>query len=459
MFTIDELIQATDGQLVQGPEGGEAKSVCIDSRVIKKGQVFVAIKGDVFDGHDFVGDVVARGIRILVLHKPVLIRNSQVSVILVKDTIRALGHLARFHRLRFNIPVIALTGSTGKTTTKEMIAAVLNKKYRVLKNSGTQNNHIGVPLTLLKLKPSHQVVILECGTNQPGDIPWLADVIRPTVEVFTNIGESHLEKLRTIEGVLKEKWSLVSFIKTKSSVIINADDPLLSTKAQGFRRARVLTYGIKCRCRYRANNVRMGKGHQLCFTVEGQNIEIHTYGRHHVYNALAAFACGRLLSVPAKHMAVALKHFEFPPGRGQIVKLGSGWLINDSYNANPVSMRCAVQTLQELPTKGKRIMVSADMLELGSKTKELHRAIGKTVARSGIDVLVTVGALSRHMAAQARRYSKHIRTIACSDIESAQKQMARVFHNGDTVLVKGSRRMATERIVDFLLMPPKATNE
>lgn len=459
MFTLDELIEATDGQLVQGPEGGRAKSVCIDSRIITKGQAFVAIKGEVFDGHDFLRDVVAKGIRILVVHKPVLVANNQVSIILVKDTIRALGQLACFHRLRFSIPVIALTGSAGKTTTKEMIAAVLSRKYRVLKNNGTQNNHIGVPLTLLKLKPSHQVAILECATNRPGDIPWLASVSRPNVTVFTNIGESHLERLRTTERVLKEKWSLVSCIKSGGCIIINADDPLLSSKVQALRRRRVIMYGIQRRCRYRAHDIHIEKGRHLLFTIEGQRFELKTCGRHQVYNALAAFACGRLLSVPAKDMAAALQHFVFPAGRGQIVRLGSGWLINDSYNANPVSMRCAVQTLQALPTMGKRIMVSADMLELGSKAKELHRSIGRVVARSGIDVLITVGALSRHMAAQARRYGQHIRTMACTDIESAQKQMARVFHNGDSVLVKGSRRMATERIVDFLLMPPKMNNE
>ena len=166
------------------------------------------------------------------MHKPVAVSNPKISVISIKDTTRALGDIARFHRLRFKIPVIALTGSAGKTTTKEMIAAVLSRKYKVLKNEGTQNNHIGVPLTLLKLKPDHRIVVLECGTNQPGDIVWLADVARPQVAVITNIGESHLEKLKTTSGVLKEKWTLTSFMGPKILVIINADDPLLSAQIQ-----------------------------------------------------------------------------------------------------------------------------------------------------------------------------------------------------------------------------------
>ncbi len=173
-----------------------------------------------------------------------------------------------------------------------------------------------------------------------------------------------------------------------------------------------------------------------------------------MYNALIAYACGILMSVPVNVIVSALKNFEFPKGRGQIVKLGKGWLINDSYNANPVSMRCAVETLQTLKVQGQRIMVAADMMELGIKAKELHSQVGKIIARAGIDILITVGALSRHMAAAARANNKNMRVFACADIESAQKHLAKVLNNGDAVLVKGSRRMAMERVVEFLLVSP-----
>ena len=228
------------------------RSVCIDSRIVKKGELFIAVKGDVFDGHDFIDGVIAKGVRVLIVHKSIEVKDPKVSVIRVKDTIRALGDIARFHRLRFKIPVIALTGSAGKTTTKEMIAAVLGGKYKVLKNEGTQNNHIGVPLTLLKLKPAHTIVVLECGTNQPGDIRWLADVARPNVAVFTNIGESHLEKLKTISGVLKEKWELTSFMGSKDTVIINADDPLLSRQSRKKHKFKIMTYAIKVKANWTA---------------------------------------------------------------------------------------------------------------------------------------------------------------------------------------------------------------
>ncbi|MBF0490249.1 MAG: UDP-N-acetylmuramoyl-tripeptide--D-alanyl-D-alanine ligase [Candidatus Omnitrophica bacterium] len=464
MFTITEIAQATEGKLIHGEDRLSVSSVSIDSRQVAKGELFVAVKGDIFDGHDFIADVVARGVRVLVVHKPIKISDPKVSVIMVKNTTLALGDLARFHRLRFKIPVIALTGSAGKTTTKEMIAVVLSKKYRVLKNEGTQNNHIGVPLTLLKLKPTHQVVVLECGTNQPGDIPWLADVARPDVAVFTNIGESHLEKLKTPKGVLKEKWTLTNWMKKQGTVIINTDDAFLGPQAKTCKNVRVISYGMKNLCRIQAKNVRVEMGHHLVFSINGNQqggsstrettFELNTCGINNMYNALAAYACGDLLAVPVKDMIVALKNFEFPKGRGQILKLGKGWLINDSYNANPVSMRSAIQTLKELESLGKKILVVADMLELGTKTKELHAQVGRVIAQSGIDVLITVGALSRHLAAQARAHNKNMKVFACADIDSAQKNLAKILANGDAVLVKGSRRMAMERVVEFLLKSP-----
>ena len=376
-----EIIEATKGRLVQGPAKAHVRSVCIDSRIVKKGELFIAVKGDVFDGHDFIDGVMAKGVRVLIVHKAVEVKDPKVSVIRVKDTIRALGDIARFHRLRFKIPVIAVTGSAGKTTTKEMIAAVLGRKYKVLKNEGTQNNHIGVPLTLLKLKSVHRMVVLECGTNQPGDIVWLADVARPSVAVFTNIGESHLEKLKTTRGVFKEKWTLTSFMGAKDTVIINADDKLLSRQARKKNIFKIMTYGIKAKADCRASGIHIHSGRYLNFHVGQKTIELNSCGVNNVYNALAAVGCGVFFKVPVKDIAQALKSFEFPQGRGQIVRLGKGWMINDTYNANPVSMRSALQTLQTIETKQKRIFVAADMLELGKQSKALHQAMGAALPR------------------------------------------------------------------------------
>jgi len=462
MFTIAEIIEATQGTLVQGPGKGQVRSVSIDSRIAQKGELFIALKGDVFDGHDFIDGVIAKGVRVLIVHRSIELKDTRVSVIRVVDSTRALGNIARFHRLRFNIPVIALTGSAGKTTTKEMIAVVLSRKYKVLKNEGTQNNHIGVPLTLLKLKAADQMVVLECGTNQPGDIVWLADIARPNVVIFTNIGESHLEKLKTIKGVLKEKWKLTSFMGERDTVIINSDNALLSRQGSQKNIFKIITYGIKAKARWQGTEIHIHSGRYLNFRVMGRTMELNSCGVNNVYNALAAVGCGVFFKVPFKDIIPALRSFEFSQGRGQIVRLGKGWLINDTYNANPVSMRSALQTLQVIETNGQRIMVAADMLELGSQSKILHQAIGRAIGASDINVLITVGRLAGFMAAgvkkaRPKRHFKKMQVFACADVESAQKCLSKVFHNGDAVLIKGSRRMRMEQMTEFLLAAPKGT--
>lgn len=459
MFTVKQILEATGGRLIQGDPKAKVKGISIDSRKVKAGELFVAVKGDVFDGHDFIDDVIKQKVTTLIIHRPLKIKDLSVNAILVDDTTRALGHLARYHRLRFKCPVIALTGSAGKTTTKEMIAAVLARKYRVLKSEGTQNNHIGVPLTLLKLTKAHQAAVIECGTNQPGDIPWLVQIVVPDVAVFTNIGESHLERLKSLQGVLKEKWMLTSLISPSGAVIVNADDPLLSAQAKKFKKAPVSTYGIARKASFKAEQIRVKEGNRISFNVlpAKQTIELGTCGIDHVFNALAAYSVGAWMGVAKKDIALALKAFSFPKGRGQILRLGRGWLVNDSYNSNPVSMRSAIATLEKIETKGQRVMIAADMLELGRLSKSMHRQIGETVALSKIDVLITVGDRARDMALAAGAKRRSLKVIVCKDAEAAQAQVAREVRNGDAVLIKGSRRMAMEKIVDFLLMAPGAS--
>jgi UDP-N-acetylmuramoyl-tripeptide--D-alanyl-D-alanine ligase len=457
MFKVTEILEATKGILMQGPVNLRVGSVCIDSRTVKKGEVFIAVKGDVFDGHDFIDSVIAKGVRVLVVHRPIKVKDPGISVILVPNTTRALGDIARFHRSRFKIPVIALTGSAGKTTTKEMIAAVLSRKYKVLKNEGTQNNHIGVPLTLLKLRPAHRIAVLECGTNQPGDIVWLADVARPNLAIFTNIGESHLEKLRSVGGVFKEKWALTSFMGAKDTVMVNADDEFLARQYRRKNIFKVMAFGVKAGAPWKASHIHIRSGRFLDFQARGKTFELNSCGVNNAYNALSAVCCGVFYKVPLNSIARALRSFEFSQGRGQIVRLGKGWLINDTYNANPVSMRSALQTLQAIETQGQRIFVAADMLELGTRSRALHQALGRAIGASKTGVLITVGRLAGLMAKEAKRRNKKMQVFACTDVESAQKCLAKVFHNGDAVLIKGSRRMRMEQVAEFLLSSPKGS--
>ncbi|MBI3314422.1 MAG: UDP-N-acetylmuramoyl-tripeptide--D-alanyl-D-alanine ligase [Candidatus Omnitrophica bacterium] len=451
MFTIREIIEATGGRLTQGPAHANVRGVSIDSRTVRKGDLFIAIQGDTFDGHDFVRDVVGKGIRVVLVAKPVAVRNKNGTVIRVVDTVRALGHLAHFHRMRFKIPVLAITGSAGKTTTKEMIAAVLRRKYTVLKNEGTQNNHIGVPMTLLKLKKSHQAAVLECATNQPGDIPWLAQVVRPDIAVLTNIGVSHLERLKDTNGVLREKWQMTSFMPRRAKVVLNTDDPLLAKVAAREKKLNVITYAIHSKARFQAKDIGVVRGCRLRLILEGKTIELRSCGRNNAYNALAAFACGRLLGV-APHAAVkALSAFCFPKGRQEFIRLGKGWLINDSYNANPVSMDSAIETLSVLKGRGKKILVAADMLELGTKSAAYHRSAGKRTAQAGIDILITVGPLARNIARGAVAARPDMTVFSYDDAHDARAKLKEIWADGDAVLVKGSRRMKMETIVGSLL--------
>jgi len=437
--------------LTQGDARASVRGVSIDSRSVRKGDLFIAIKGDTFDGHDFVRGVVGKGIRVVIVAKPIAVKNKNAAVIRVADTVRALGHLARFHRMRFKIPVIAVTGSAGKTTTKEMIAAVLRRQYTVLKNEGTQNNHIGVPMTLLKLKESHQAAVLECATNQPGDIPWLAQMVRPDIAVFTNVGGSHLEGLKDTHGVLREKWQMTSFMPRRAKVVINADDPLLAAHCAREKKLNVITYAVGAKARFQAKDIGVVRGCRLRLVLEGKTIELRSCGRNNAYNALAAFACGRLLGVVPRAAAKALSAFCFPKGRQEFIRLGKGWLIDDSYNANPVSMAGAIETLSVLKGQGKKILVAADMLELGTKSAAYHRSAGKMAARSGVDVIITVGRLSRNMARGAVAARPDMPVFSYDDVHGAWTKLREILANGDAVLVKGSRRMKMEEIVRSLL--------
>lgn len=451
MFSIDEILKATQGKLLQGNPQGTVKGVSIDSRAIKTNDLFIAIKGEKHDAHDFIAKVVRQGVSVLLVHRPVKVNNRKVTVIQVKDTTRALGHLARFHRLRFDIPVVGITGSAGKTTTKEMIAAVLKKKYNVLANEGTQNNHIGVPLTLFKLRRAHKVAVIEMGTNQPGDIAWLAETACPTIAVLTNIGESHLEKLKTLEGVYREKMHLAKFVSSDGYVIFNKDDIYLTDVPGERLRGRVISYAVKTKADYSAVDVRVNASLGLNFKTGKKPYFLQTFSADMAYNALAAVSCARILDVSVKDIQNAFKGFRFQRGRQEILKKHGLMIINDSYNANPVSMRSAVATLDAFPAEGKRILICADMLELGWRSKELHQKVGECVAASKVDVLMTLGDQARWILEKAHQKNRRLVAVHFNELEALKNYLSVLCGKGDVVLVKGSRRMSMENVVDFLV--------
>lgn len=450
MLTVQQIIEATGGQLVMGCSNARVNGVSIDSRTVRKKDLFVAIKGERLDGHDFIGQVVRQGVRVLLVHKPVKVNLKNISVIRVKDTTRALGYLARYHRMRFDIPLVAITGSAGKTTTKEMIAAVLRKRYKVLANEGTQNNHIGVPLTLLKLRREHQAAVIETGTNQPGDIPWLAEIAHPTIAVMTNIGESHLEKLRTLGGVYREKIHLAKAVDKAGYVIVNNDDGYLRLVHQARLRARVVTFAVNSKADHRAKGLCIKPARGLFFYCHKKPFFLKTFSCDMAYNALAAIACGRILKVPVRDIQGALRDFRFAGGRQEIIEKKGLTVINDTYNANPVSMRSAIATLNDYPASGRRILICADMLELGKDSRILHQKVGECVAASNVDVLMTVGDQARWILETAHRLKPALVVFGFTKAPELEDYLQVLCQRGDAVLVKGSRRMKMEAAVEML---------
>jgi len=449
MLSVNDILKATNGKLLQGNREADVDGISTDSRALRRGEVFLAIRGGRFDGHRFVRQVEKKASAIIVERKIRI--KKDIPIILVRDTVQALGLIARAHRRQFQIPIIAITGSTGKTTTKEMIAAVLQKRFRVLKNIATQNNHIGVPLTLLKMNATHEVAVLEFGTNRPGDIRWLTTIAEPTVAVFTNIGESHLELLKTTAGVFREKFGLVRYAKALTTIVVNNDDPYLQRISREKGEKKVVTFSVNNRADYQAKSIEFKGLDEIRFRVGNAGLfKLKTTARHNIYNAIVAICCGRLFKVGYNDIKKVLSDFEAPKGRQVVLRTGKYWLIDDTYNANPVSVRSAIGTLDHLQTKGKRIFVCGDMLELGKQSQSLHRSIGRYAAETSLDILITFGKEAGAVAQGARDTGSKMAVHHCASVKATNNLLRRYCRAGDVILVKGSRGMKMERITDFI---------
>ena len=453
MFTVKDILISTGGTMLSGEEKDILVGVSTDTRRLKPGELFVAIKGDRFDGHNFILDAVSKGAGgALVQYGCITNSNFDmrgVSFISVPDSIKALGDIARFHKARFSIPLIGITGSNGKTTTKEMTSAILARKLNVLKNFGTENNHIGVPLTLMRLKPEHKLIVLEMGANHLGEIRRLSEIAMPTMAVITNIGPSHLDHLKDLETVLKAKSEILESLSGEGAqVVINGDDETLSGLKTDLK---VVSFGLNKEFDFYADKVNL-EPDGINFRLNGKwDIEIGLVGRHNIYNALAAIAASWGFGVSIEDVKDALKEFRVPNMRMEVKRLRDIRIINDTYNSNPLSMRQAIESLKDMTTKGRKILVAGDMLELGTLSGRFHHLVGRQAAESGIDLIVAVGKLAEHVAKGAQEAGMSDKKIKmCNLTKEACAAVLQLIKKGDTILVKGSRAMKMEQIVTEL---------
>lgn len=452
MFNIKELLEATQGVLISGNISSRFPGVSIDTRTIAPQEIYVAIVGKQLDGHDFISEAISRGAQCIIyaLESKVKTFQDGVAYIKVEETTAALGAIARFHRRRFDIPVIAVTGSSGKTTTKEMITWILCAKYDVLKNVGTQNNLIGVPLTLLKIHSKHDICVVEMGTNRSGEIGKLTKIAEPNVGVLTNIGPAHLEFLGSLKGVYKEKIELVKHLFSPGIAILNKGDVVLS-KLSRIKSRPVFFFGINRECDFKASEISY-KSQSISFLFNADHpLEIRHSALHNVSNALAAIACGLLFGLDFETIKSRIESFDSPDMRLKEIQLKHCVVFDDSYNSNPQSLKQAIDVLCRRETQGRRILVMGDMLELGKDSEEFHAYFGRYVSRKPIDILVTMGHFSKKAAESAQKSGVNPGCVFHFENCAAVLDFLHAnIKDGDTILIKGSRSMRMEKIVSSL---------
>jgi len=450
VFKVNEIIKATGAKLIQGKLSDKLGAISTDSRNFKSGEVFLALKGNNFDGHHYIAAVLKLGASGLIVESmPEVIVPKTVAIMQVQDTQLALGSLAKFWRKKIGLPVIAVTGSNGKTTTKEMIAWVLSGDAQVLKNEGTKNNQIGLPQTLIQLTNKDDYAVVEIGTNHFGEVDYLAEIAAANIGVITNIGLSHIEFLKDLNGVLKEKSRLLDNLIKPGLAILCADDKMLKRLILSKdKTVDSFTYGINEKSDFQGSNIKYSHG-RLEFKVNNKfDFALSTLGHHNVYNALAAIAVCRILGVDYLKIAQRLENFKFPKGRLNLIGFKGFNFIDDTYNSNPLSLEMALATLNSVKCSGKKVLVMGDMLELGNQKELLHRQIARSITNT-CDLLVTVGNLAKITAQEAQNLGFATKNIfSCSSALEARDLLFNkiVLDPKDMILVKGSRSMKMEEV-------------
>ena len=405
---VEDIVKATNGKLLVGKLQENCENFCTDTRKIQKGDVYVGLKGEKFNGNEYYKDALEKGAKVAVISgikisEEDLKQYNDKTIIEVEDSLEAFGDIARYKRELYNIPVIQITGSVGKTSTRDIIANVVRTQYKTLQTEGNQNNAIGLPTTLLKLK-NHEAVVVESGMNHLGEIRYLGKIAKPTVAVITNIGTAHIGFLGSRENILKAKLEILENLKTDGYIVINNDNDMLNKWAKEDTKYKKYTFGIDEKSDVMAYNIKVNENYST-YNVKIDNkeysVKVPVSGVHFVYNSLCAIAVGNLLNISPENIIKGIETFTLTKNRMEIDKIKDNvTVINDAYNASYDSMKAALEYLKELPGN-RKIAVLGDMFELGEFAEEIHRKVGIEVITHKVDMLVTVGELANYIADEA----------------------------------------------------------
>ncbi len=453
---VKDILKICDAKLIFGNPEEICENFSKDTREINVGDVYIGIKGEKFDGSSLFEKALENGAKVCILEHTEIKENIEEkykdrTIIEVENSIEALQNIAKFKRSMYNIPVIAVTGSVGKTSTKDILASVISKKYKVLKTEGNLNNHIGLPLTILKLK-DHEALVVEMGMNALGEIRTLTNIAKPTISVITNVGTSHIGNLGSRENILKAKLEILDGMDKLGILVINNDNDMLNYWNKTNTTYRVTTFGIENVSNINATEVRLGEySSKFVAEVEDEelNVEVLVGGKHFVYNSLCAIAVGKLLNIDNQDILKGIKEFELTKNRMDVKKNRDNiTIINDCYNANYDSVRAAIEYLSKMNVK-RKIAVLGDMLELGTYSKDLHEKVGEEVVKNKIDILITVGEEAKNTVKKSIELGMNKENIYHFDTnEQAIKILKEILKPEDAVLVKASNAMHFNKIVE-----------
>lgn len=455
-LTVEDILRVTGGILVYGDTKTTCENFCKNTKEIEKDDVYIGIKGERFDGSKFYQEAFSKMAKGALINKIDGLETNHIEgkfLIEVEDTIDAIGKIARYKREQYNIPVIAVTGSVGKTSTKDIIYSVVSQKYNTLKTQGNMNNHIGLPMTILKLK-NHEALIVEMGMNHLGEISKLTNIAKPTIAVITNIGTAHIGNLGSRENILKAKLEILEGLSKDGCLIINNDNDLLNKWQKENKDYKVVTYGIENNSKFVATDIEY-KDNGITYKLiednkEIDNITVPVGGEAFVYNSLAAISIGKILNIPMENIKRGIQKFELSKMRLDVEKTEQGYtIINDCYNANYDSMKSAIEFLKNAEGK-RKIAVLGDMLELGEFSEKLHKKVGEIVAQNNINILITVGKESIKIAEVAKEKGvEHV--YSYDNNKDAIEKIKKILAVDDVALIKASNSMNFKEIASALL--------